>query len=144
VLSVQQMAFRGFANPTEPTTAELRAWAERPDSVPLHRMPPDLDLLVATERLIATIHEIAMKPTCPARRFGLHCLYIYSADAVRTGFRTHSRRRLKRLVETAESRGDALMTCWAHNTRMLLARPELFNYHDWCEGGLVRRPRRLG
>jgi hypothetical protein len=28
--------------------------------------------------------------------------------------------------------------------RMLLARPELFDYHDWCEGGLVRSPRQIG
>ena len=26
---------------------------------------------------------------------------------------------------------------------LLLARSELFEYHDWCEGGLVRQPRRL-
>jgi len=36
-----------------------------------------------------------------------------------------------------------LLEMWAHNTRVLLALPELFDYHDWCEGGLVRTPRRL-
>ena len=36
------------------------------------------------------------------------------------------------------------MPIWAHNSRVLLARPELFDYHDWCEGGLVRRHRRIG
>ena len=35
------------------------------------------------------------------------------------------------------------MKTWAFNVRMLLARPELFDYHDWCEGGLVRSNRRL-
>jgi hypothetical protein len=26
---------------------------------------------------------------------------------------------------------------------MLIAMPDLFDYRDWCEGGLVRTPRRL-
>ena len=34
-MSVQQVAFRGFANPVDPTPAELRAWAYHPDAVKL-------------------------------------------------------------------------------------------------------------
>ncbi|HZN20676.1 MAG TPA: hypothetical protein VFB84_21195 [Micromonosporaceae bacterium] len=143
-MSVQQTAFRGFANPVDPTPGELRAWAYNPDTVPLHTMPPDWDLLVSGDRLIGTLFEIAIDPTCPARRFALHCLYIYAADGIRTNFRAHPKRRLRRLVEQAEHDGDELLTTWAHNTRMLLARPDLFDYHEWCEGGLVRQPRRIG
>ncbi|HET8683690.1 MAG TPA: hypothetical protein VFM54_17755 [Micromonosporaceae bacterium] len=143
-MSVQQAAFRGFANPVDPTPGELRAWAYNPDTVPLHTMPADWDLLVSGDRLIGTLFEIAMDPTCPARRFALHCLYIYAADGIRTSFRAHPKRRLRRLVEQAEHDGDELLATWAHNTRMLLARPDLFDYHDWCEGGLVRQPRRIG
>ena len=143
-MSVQQTAFRGFANPVDPTPGELRAWAYNPDTVPLHTMPPDWDLLVSGDRLIGTLFEIAIDPTCPARRFALHCLYIYAADAIRTNFRAHPKRRLKKLVEQAENEGDDLLVTWAHNTRMLLARPDLFDYHEWCEGGLVRQPRRIG
>ena len=140
---MQDSAFRGFANPVDPSPAELRAWAYEPDSVPLHTMPKDWDLLVSGDRLIGTLFDLAMDRACPARRFALHCLYIYAADAIRTKFRAHPRRRLRKLVEQAESQGDELMTVWAYNTRMLLARPELFDYHDWCEGGLVRQGRRL-
>lgn len=143
-MSVQQAAFRGFANPVDPTPGELRAWAYNPDTVPLHTMPADWDLLVSGDRLIGTLFEVAMDPTCPARRFALHCLYIYAADGIRTSFRAHPKRRLRRLVEQAEHDGDELLAAWAHNTRMLLARPDLFDYHDWCEGGLVRQPRRIG
>jgi hypothetical protein len=142
-VSVQQTAFRGFANPVDPSAGELRAWAYHPDTVPLQNMPPDWDLLVAGDRLIGTLFEIAMDPSCPARRFALHCLYIYAADGIRTGFRAHPKRRLRRLVEQAETDGDELLATWAHNTRMLLARPDIFDYHDWCEGGLVRQSRRL-
>jgi hypothetical protein len=35
------------------------------------------------------------------------------------------------------------MAIWAHNCRILTNHPELFDYGDWCEGGLVRQPRRL-
>jgi len=141
---VQQTAFRGFANPVDPSAGELRAWAYHPDTVPLQSMPADWDLLVSGDRLVGTLFEVAMDPSCPARRFALHCLYIYAADGIRTGFRAHPKRRLRRLVEQAEQEGDELLSTWAHNTRMLLARPDIFDYHDWCEGGLVRHPRRLG
>ena len=144
-MSVQQVAFRGFANPVDPTPAELRAWAYHPDTVRLQAMPADWDLLVASDRLIGTLLDLALDSNCPARRFALHCLYIYAADGIRTSFRAHPKRRLKKLVEQAEAEGDELLVTWAHNVRMLLARPkELFDYHDWCEGGLVRHPRRLG
>ena len=143
-MSVQQVAFRGFVNPVDPTPAELRSWAYHPDSVRMQAMPPDWDLLVASnDRLAGTLLDCALDTHCPARRFALHCLYIFAADAIRTKFRAHSRRRLRKLVEQAEDEGDELLATWAHNTRMLLARPDLFTYHDWCEGGLVRTPRRL-
>jgi hypothetical protein len=143
-MSVQQTGFRGFANPVDPTPGELREWAYQPDSVPLQTMPPDWDLLVSGDPLIGTIFDLVLDRTCPARRFALHCLYIYAADAIRTNFRAHPKRKLRKLVEQAEEEGDELLETWAHNTRVLLARPETFDYHDWCEGGLVRHPRRLG
>jgi hypothetical protein len=142
-VSVQQATFRGFANPVDPSPSELRSWAYQPDSVPLPSLPSDWDLLVSNDRLVMTLFDLAMDRECPARRFMLHCLYIYAADGIRTGFRAHPKKRLRKLVEHAEQEGDELMTTWAHNTRVLLARPDLFDYHDWCEGGLVRNPRRL-
>ncbi|HEX5595517.1 MAG TPA: hypothetical protein VFX61_05760 [Micromonosporaceae bacterium] len=143
-MSVEVSAFRGFANPVDPSDAELRAWAYQPDSVPLQSLPANWDLLVAGDQLITTLFELAMDPSCPARRFALHCLYIYAADAIRSNFRSHPRRRLRKLVKRAAAEGDELMLTWVHNCQVLLTRPELFNYHDWFEGGLVRKPRRLG
>jgi hypothetical protein len=143
-MSVAQSAFPGFANPVDPSPAELKAWAYNPDSVPLQTMPPDWDLLVSGDRLIMTLFELAMDRSCPARRFALHCLYIYAADGIRTQFRAHPKRRLRKLVQQAEAIGDEPMQIWAHNSRVLLAKPDLFEYHDWCEGGLVRSNRRLG
>ncbi len=142
-MSTTSAMFRGFSNPVDPSPNELRTWAYSPDSVPLSSMPPDWDLLISGDRLISTLFDLAMDPSCPARRFALHCCYIYAADAIRTGFKAHPRRKLRKLVEEAEEEGDELMATWAHNTRVLLAKPGLFDYHDWCEGGLVRHVRRL-
>ena len=142
-MSVRETLFHGFGNPVDPTPAELRAWAYQPDAVPLESLPVDWDLLVSGDHLIGTWFELAVDPNCPARRFALHCLYIYAADAIRTNFKAHPRRRLRRLVEQAESEGDGVVATWAHNTRALLKNRKLFDYHAWCEGGLVRQPRRL-
>ncbi|HEY6592915.1 MAG TPA: hypothetical protein VI011_02225 [Asanoa sp.] len=143
-MALQQSAFSGFANPVDPSPGELRAWAYNPDSVPLQTMPPDWDLLVSGDQLVSTLFELALDRACPARRFALHCLYIYAADGIRTQFRAHPKRRLRKLVQQAEQLGDEPMRAWAHNSRVLLAKPDLFDYHDWCEGGLVRSGRRLG
>jgi len=142
-VSVQQMAFRGFANAVDPTAAELRAWAYQPDSVSLQSMPPYWDLLVASDRLVNAVFELAIDTNCPARRFALHCLYMYAADGIRTDFSAHPKRKLRKLVERAESEGDEFMRTWAFNVRVLLARPEMFDFHEWCEGGLVRTQGRL-
>ncbi len=142
-MNVQESGANGFANPVDPSAAELRTWAYDPDSVPLESMPQDWDLLVSGDHLVPTLFELAMDQSCPARRFAQHCLYIYAADGIRTNFKAHPRRRLRKLVERAEHDGDEPMLIWAHNCRMLLARPHLFDYHDWCEGGLVRSGRRL-
>jgi len=142
-VDVGKSAFHGFHNPVDPSPAELRAWAFQPDSVPPHAMPKDWDLLVAGDRLIATLFELAMDESCPARMFALHCLYIYAADGITTNFRFHPRRRLRKFVKRAERLGDQHLLTWAHNCRALLAGPHLFDYRDWCEGGLVRNPRLL-
>ena len=143
-VSVQESTFHGFANPVDPTPAELRAWAYKPDSVPLASMPPGLGPAGLRRPAGVDALRVGDGPACPARRFALHCLYIYAADGIRTNFRAHPKRRFRKLVEQAERDGDELMKIWAHNGRVLLARPDLFVYRDWCEGGLVRENRRLG
>lgn len=141
---MREAGFFGFANPVDPTPDELRAWAYHPGAVPLEIMPADWDLLLAVDSLAETLFELAMDRSCPARRFALHCLYIYSADSLRASSSGQRKRRLRRFVERADEAGDEPMIIWAHNCRALRTRPELFDYEDWCEGGLVRHPRRLG
>jgi hypothetical protein len=143
-MSVRESAFTGFANPVDPRPDELQAWAYQPDSVRLDTLPADWDLLLAGDVLAPTLFELAMDRQCPARRFALHCLYIYAADGVRPNATSQRRRRLRKYVERADEVGDEPMAIWAHNCRALMARPELYEYEDWIEGGLVRHPRRLG
>jgi hypothetical protein len=139
-----ESGFGGFSNPVDPRPDELRTWAYQPGSVALDSMPPDWDLLISTNRLVGTLFDLAADPDCPARRFALHCLYIYAAGGIRTNFREQPRRKLRRYVEQAERQSDEALRIWAHNTRVLLSRPDLFRYPEWYEGGLVRNPRRIG
>ncbi|GAA0808655.1 hypothetical protein [Spirilliplanes yamanashiensis] len=143
-MTLQEASFRGFANPVDPTADELRAWAYHPNAVPLEQMPPDWDLLLSTDDLVGTLFDLAMDRSCPARRFAQHCLYIYAADGVRQNATGHRKRKLRKLVERADQWGDETMHIWAHNCRVLMSRPELLDYEEWCEGGLVRHPRRIG
>ena len=135
-------AFGGFANPVNPTPAELRAWAYDPKAGP-PKVSGQWDLVLADDELMPTWVELAADPICPKRTFALHCLYLYAADAVRTGFRAHPRRRVKKLLDRAQATDDAWVTLWVTNTKALIADPNLFDYHEWCAGGLARRPRRL-
>src|SRR4051812_27320862 len=73
-VGVRPEAFRGFTNLADPSPEEFRAWAFRPDSVELESMPMDWDLLVANDRLVGTMFDLALDQTCPARRFALHVL----------------------------------------------------------------------
>jgi hypothetical protein len=139
-----ESGFGGFSNPVDPRPDELRTWAYQPGSVALDSMPPDWDLLISTNRLVGTLFDLAADPDCPAQRFALHCLYIYAAGGIRTNFREQPRRKLRRYVEQAERQSDEALRIWAHNTRVLLSRPDLFRYPEWYEGGLVRNPRRIG
>jgi len=138
---VSEASFTGFAHPALPTVEEIRAWALDPASVaPEGR---HWDLTLATDELVDTWLELAGDATCPKRSFALHVLYIYSGDAVRTKFRVHSRKRVDKLLEKAKGTRDQYVGLWAANTKALIRRPDLFDYDEWCNGGMVRRPRRL-
>ncbi|MGH8794251.1 MAG: hypothetical protein ACRDXX_16590 [Stackebrandtia sp.] len=134
--------FAGFDSPVNPSSDELRAWAYDPGAG-APQTAAQWDLLLADDPLAPTLVELAADPICPKRTFALHCLYLYAADAVRTGFRAHPRRKVKKLLEQADSTADAWVELWAENTRALIGNPDLFDYRDWCQGGLARKPRRL-
>jgi hypothetical protein len=138
----QQPAFAGFVNPVNPQPEELRAWAYDP-AAGAPQTAAQWDLLLADDELVPTLVELAADPVCPKRTFALHCLYLYAADAVRTGFRAHPKRRVKKLLDQAEDTADAWVTLWVANTYALIKNPDLFDYYEWCQGGLARRPRRL-
>ncbi|THV41445.1 hypothetical protein [Glycomyces buryatensis] len=134
-------SFTGFAHPAVPTAEEIRTWALDPISV-----APDgrqWDLTLATDDLAETWLDLAADATCPKRSFALHVLYIYSGDAVRTKFRVHPRKRLDKLLDKSREIRDQYVELWAANTQALIRQPDLFDYDEWCNGGLVRRPRRL-
>jgi hypothetical protein len=47
------------------------------------------------------------------------------------------------MIAQAGSSQDEQLRIWAANAQALVINPEIFNYADWCEGDLVRKPRRL-
>lgn len=138
---VERAAFTGFVDPVNPTFEEFVGWAYDPTAgAPVDQ---DWDLVVADDELAPALLRLACDPVCPKRTFALHCLYIYAGDSVRTGFRAHSKRRLTKLLEAADGKGDPWVNLWVYNTRALIADPRRFDYAEWCDGGLARKPRRI-
>ena len=138
---VDRARFTGFVDPVNPTRDEVVAWAYDPVAgVPVSQ---DWDLVVADDEIAPALLELACDPVCPKRTFALHCLYIYAGDSVRTGFRAHPKRKVLKLLELAAGKGDPWVALWTYNTKALISDPRLFDYGDWCDGGLARRPRRI-
>lgn len=138
---VSEASFSGFAHPALPTVDEIRAWAL--DAYSVAPEGRQWDLTLATDELAEAWLELAADELCPKRSFALHVLYIYAGDAVRTKFRVHPRKKVDKLLDKANGLRDQYVGLWAANTKALIRQPDLFDYDEWCNGGLVRRPRRL-
>jgi hypothetical protein len=121
-------------DPFDPTDAELREWAFSDELAPVQ----DFDLMVSDVERIPLLLELTASPS---RQFFVHCLYLTIGDAVRSHFNPTSRSDVEGALDygSATAAHDPAVKRWIDNSRDLLASPELFDYGEWCEGGLARR-----
>lgn len=82
--------------------------------------------------------KFAASSQCPKREYFLSLLYLIVGDAVRTRYQARSRDAVERLLSDAERsfRSDCLRL-WVRSSRDPIARPETFQYDDWCAGVLA-------
>jgi hypothetical protein len=121
-----------FEDVANPTTEEIRAWAETPASMyPMQ----DWDLILCSITENDGLYLELAGSDLPMADTFLRCLYIIFGDAVRTAWKTRSREQIERLVGYGFQSADPSVRKWAAAARGALDRPDLFKAEDWIFGG---------
>jgi hypothetical protein len=84
---------------------------------------------------------LAAADDCPKQDYFLQLLYLMVGDAVRTGYNTWPRENLEKIIRASSeiaSRNHKLYL-WVKRSEELISHPEMFDYNDWCAGGLAGR-----
>lgn len=115
---------------------EILDWAWGPDPM---WPTEDWDLIATAEWTADLLLRLAADSECPNQDFFVRCLYLLAGDAVRSGFRACRKDKLLELIGSASTQPHPWPRQWAEDTTELIADPESFNYHEWCEGGIARR-----
>lgn len=125
-----------FADPADPTAAEIRAWAACNDLEPME----DWDLVLADLRHADLLVELVADEDCRSRRYLLTALYALVGTAVRDGFAAVPQPDLEAVLAKGRATGTAWLRTWADRSARLIANPTEFDYALWCAGGLAKRP----
>jgi len=128
-------------DPWNPQQAEIREWAYSEDQL---EPDQDWDLVLANLDELDLYLEIAADDACPNWGYFLRVLYLVVGDAVRTEFQTESREDLEALLEATRAFAKRRFDLLRERAEDLIARPETFDYDNWCLGGFVRRDLRAG
>ena len=122
-------------DPWNPSYDEIREWAYTPGA-----MQPcqDWDLAIEWTAHERVLFELASDEACPARRFMLKVLYLIVGDAVRSNFHSENRPFIEGFIRRGTEYPHPDITRWQARSHELLRRPELFDYDQWCAGGLAQ------
>lgn len=121
-----------FEEPMAPRPDELRLWADSDAFEPLQ----DWDLVIWDANELADLFfELAQDGSCRNHRYFLHLLYGRVGDAVRSGRVDDS---IHQLIARSAAAEDAGRRLFAHRAETLIGSPALFDYDEWCGGGLSR------
>ena len=125
-----------FADPWNPSSTEVRAWAYSTDAVAPCQ---DWDLALSWAGHERDYLQFAADPNCPTQSFFLRVIYLMVGDAVRTGYRSISEAQVVGFVELAAGTRSKPLRLWRERALRLLKHPSEFEYAAWCGGGLANR-----
>jgi hypothetical protein len=125
-----------FADPWNPSSTEVRAWAYTPAAV---APCEDWDLSLAWARHERDYLEFAADPECPNRDYFLHLLYFIVGNAVRNGYRTVPEPVVRGFIDLAANSQSKQVQLWYRQALVLLKHPSEFEYAAWCGGGLAQQ-----
>ena len=121
-----------FADPWNPSSTEVRAWAYAPDAT---APCEDWDLALAWAGHERDYLVFAADPNCPSRKYFLHVVYFMVGDAVRSGYRSVPESVVRGFVERAANARSKHLRTWHERSLRLLKHPSEFEYVAWCGGG---------
>ena len=124
-----------FADPWNPSSTEVRAWAYSVDA-----MDPcqDWDLALSWAGHERDYLHFVADPDCPTGEFFLKVIYLMVGDAVRCEYRNVSEPTVRGFVALAMDSKCEVLRLWHARSNHLLNHPSEFEYDAWCGGGLAR------
>jgi len=122
-------------DPWNPSVEDVLEWAYDPSS---EDPCQDWDLALTWVGHQAEYIRLACDKNCPKREFFLHMLYLMVGDPVRSNYRSVSKEAVLAFIQQGRYTSDQDVQLWRERSLELLKKPDTFNYHDWCGGGLAR------
>jgi hypothetical protein len=124
-----------FADPWNPSSSEVRAWAYAPNpDAPCE----DWDLALSWAGHERDYLEFAADAGCPNQAYFLHALYFMVGSAVRSEFRSVPRPVVQGFIDRTADTGNQQLQLWRERSIRLLKNPNEFKYAAWCGGGLAK------
>ena len=125
-------------DPFNPTAAELEAWSLQPTA---QQPVEDWDLIITDEENLEVIYRLAGDTTRAQWHFFLGCLYLFVADAWRTGFSAYPRIAVESLLSRVPEDAPSHLLRWRQRCRELLAGRCAYDYVLWCGHGYAGQER---
>ena len=122
-------------DPFNPTPDEIREWASTKGAMEPEQ---DWDLHLAKLRYLDLYVSLAADQSCPSWDYFLRVLYLIVGDAVRSAFRAESRKSIEELLQMTERYPQHYFRVLRERSAKLLLDPNIFNYDDWCAGGMLQ------
>ena len=120
-----------FADPYNPTGAELRDWAADADAIPPHQ-EWELELAWGMEPgRLRVIVELAADPTSRKARYFLRLLYTWVYAVARRQDFDSWRVQFDRWLDQAKGVRDPAVKRWRHRARLIFQAIEPFNAESW-------------
>jgi len=126
-----------FADPWNPSSGEVRAWAYSSGSV---APCEDWELALLWAGHERDYLEFAEDHTCPSQRFFLSLLYFIVGNAVRKGLDSNSEAQVRGFIKLGATSKSIAVRLWYERSLALLTAPSSFTYDSWCCGGLANEP----
>jgi hypothetical protein len=121
-------------DPYNPTRDEIRAWAYEKGALEPEQ---DWDLHLARLGEFDLYVELAGADDCPNWSYFIRLLYFIVGDAVRSDYRTLSRRSLEDVLALTDHIPKFRFYRLRQRAADLMSEPASFDYHKWCGGGLI-------